>query len=61
MTNNRVGEADDLQRLGRKVIDPLRSLAEADLPGLSSDFDSVRREKKVVDRMTKSLDLAESM
>ena len=38
MTNNRIGEADDLERLGHKVVDPLREVAQGGIPEAGAAF-----------------------
>ena len=42
MKNNRVGEADDLGRLARLIIDPLRSLGEQSMPTAAVELGKIR-------------------
>lgn len=61
MKNNRVGEADDIERIGGKVVVPLREVAGSDLPDVSQRLDALRRLESETQRVADGLALAEEI
>jgi hypothetical protein len=59
MQNNRIGEAADLERLGHKVVEPLRALANGDLPQLGDGLDGLRGEPEAAARSAAAIELAD--
>ncbi len=61
MKNNRIGEADDIERIGAMVVFPLRELAAEDLPALAARLESLRAEPQPETRTVAGLELAEDV
>lgn len=61
MENNRIGEAADLQRLGQKVVEPLREIAQSPIPAVAGGFESLRQSKIPAERVAAAYKLAEEM
>ena len=59
MENNRIGEADDLQRMADKIISPLRRLSEDSMPAASVEFSRIRDQSAGAQRVAQGLALAE--
>lgn len=61
LKNNRVGEADDIERIGDKVVEPLRQIARDEMPAIASKFDALSREEDTKARVSNGLALAEDV
>jgi hypothetical protein len=61
MLNNRVGAADDLARLGAKVVDPLRAVAADDLPAVATGLESLRGFEAPAERIQEAFGVSEQI
>ncbi|MEM7234573.1 MAG: hypothetical protein AAF517_20510 [Planctomycetota bacterium] len=61
MKNNRVGEADDLERLGQLIIGPLMRLAQESMPAATREIAKIRDAAEPAPRREKGLELAERL
>lgn len=61
MKNNSVGEADDLERIAGRVVDPLDTLATERLPELARQFEALENAEAGAPRMQSALSLSEDL
>ena len=61
MENNQIGEADDLKRLAKLIIEPLRNLAGVALPQIIAKLDSIRELPDERSRIASGLELGRSI
>lgn len=61
MENNKIGEADDLRRLAKLIIDPLRTLADVALPQIIAKLGSIRELPDERSRIASGLELGRSI
>ena len=61
MENNKIGEADDLRRLAKLIIEPLRNLAGVALPQIIEKLGSIRELPDERSRIASGLELGRSI
>jgi hypothetical protein len=61
MKNNRIGEADDLERLAELIIDPLMALGTLTLPGIEARLRSIEDLPNEKSRVAAGLELGRSV